>query len=262
MITLTHSVIDQLCHDKHCIVQQCVLGMAPMPNTHTGWALLGVLILLGILGATGAVFAWRMAVREPEREPRIEVLAGIGGGLITGIAIGVSALFLEQSLEKSQRYATWRANVEIAESIPGFTPGDRDIKGINFSGKALHNADLRGADLRDAQLRDTDLTGADLRGAQMHGANLIGANLYEADLRNTHLDRAQLESANFTHAIVDAEETSFDRAKVNSLTCWPIGIITEKLEGHVDEKGQQNDAFPWGQRVPDCTLWKDGERVR
>lgn len=140
-----------------------------MPDA--GWALLGVLILLGVLGAA---FAWRMAVKEPEREPRTEVLAGIGGGLITGIAIGVSALFLKQALEESQRYATWRANVEIAASIPGFSPGDRDIEGIDFSGTSLHNADLRGVDLCHAQLRDTDFTGADLSGAQLQGANLTG----------------------------------------------------------------------------------------
>ncbi|GGT12636.1 pentapeptide repeat-containing protein [Streptomyces purpureus] len=229
-----------------------------MPDS--GWALLGVLILLGILGAAGAAFAWRLAVREAAREPRIEVLAGIGGGLITGIAIGVSALFLEQSLQESQKYAAWRANVEIAEAIPGFTPGDRDIKGINFSGKALHNADLRGADLRHAQLRDTDLTGADLRGAQMQDANLIGANFYEADLRDADLDGAQLESANFTHAIVNGPKTSFHGTSINSLTCWPKEFLTEKLEGH-DVEGGQDDDYKWGQKVPHCALWKGGERV-
>lgn len=131
--------------------------MVPVPDT--GWALLGLLIFLGVLGAVGACFAWRMASKETEREPKIEVLVGIGGALITGIAVGVSVLYLQQALEESQKYAAWRANVEIAASIPGFSPAGRDIKAINFSGKALHNADLKGADLRNAQLRDTDLTG-------------------------------------------------------------------------------------------------------
>lgn len=226
----------------------------------TGWVLLGVLILLGILGAAGAAFAWRMAIRESEREPRIEVLAGIGGGLITGIAIGVSALFLEQALGENQKYAAWRANVEIAEHIPGFAPGDRNIKGINFSGKTLKNADLKGADLRNAQLRDTDLTGADLRNAHMQGANLIGANFFEADVRGAEFDGAQLESANFTHAIVNVKETSFGGASVNALTCWPVGVDRELLAEKI-LKGDQHDGFPWGQQDPGCDFWEAGRRT-
>lgn len=228
-----------------------------MPTT--GWVLLGVLILLGVLGTTGAVFAWRMAVREPEREPRIEVLAGIGGGLITGIAIGVSALFLEQALGENQKYAAWLANVEIAESIPGFTPGDRDIEGINFSGKELKNADLKKADLRKAQFRDTDLTGADLRDAQLQGANLVGANFYQADLRGADLSGAKLESANFTRATILHKETSFDDASVNSHTCWPEGVrpeqVAEKIWGHPRHE------FTSDQFAPNCPLWKAGERT-
>ncbi|MEU9159927.1 pentapeptide repeat-containing protein [Streptomyces sp. NPDC048424] len=230
-----------------------------MPDT--GWALLGVLIFLGILGAAGAIFAWRMAVREPEREPRIEVLAGIGGGLITGIAVGVSALFLEQALGESQKYAAWRANVEIAASIPGFTPGDHDIAGINFSAKELHNADLRGADLRNAQLRDTDLTGADLTGAKLQGANLIGANFYEANLTGAHLDGAELQSANLTRAVIDAEGTTFHGATVDKRTCWPDGVMQEKVDS-VIVRNEGRDTFRGGEKAPACSLWKEGDRTR
>ncbi|MFI8362178.1 pentapeptide repeat-containing protein [Streptomyces sp. NPDC085612] len=230
-----------------------------MPDT--GWALLGVLILLGVLGAAGAAFAWRMAVKEPEREPRIEVLAGIGGGLITGIAIGVSALFLEQALEESQRYATWRANVEIAASIPGFSPGDRDIEGINFSGKSLHNADLRGVDLRHAQLRDTDFTGADLSGARLQGANLTGANFYEANLTDARLDGAELQSVNLTRAVVNAEGTTFHGASVDAHTCWPDGVVQEKVDS-VTVTNDGPDPFRGGEEAPACSLWKNGDRQR
>ncbi|MFJ1563712.1 pentapeptide repeat-containing protein [Streptomyces erythrochromogenes] len=223
--------------------------------------LLGVLILLGILGAIGAIFAWRMAVKEPEREPKIEVLAGIGGGLITGIAVGVSALFLEQALDENQKYAAWRANVEIAASIPGFSPGDRDIAGINFSGKTLRNADLSGADLQGAQLRDTDLTGADLSGAKLQGANLVGANFYEADLTGAHLDKAALQSANLTRAVVDTEGTTFHGAKVDAHTCWPDDIQQEKVDS-VLVKNEGHDGFRGGEKAPGCSLWKDGERTR
>ncbi|MEV4192808.1 pentapeptide repeat-containing protein [Streptomyces toxytricini] len=233
--------------------------MIRMPSR--GWILLTVLIVLGVLGALGAVFAWRMAVKEPEREPKIEVLAGIGGGLITGIAVGVSALFLEDALGEKQKYATWRANVEVAASIPGFSPGDRDISGINFSGKSLHNADLRGADLHGAQLRDTDLTGADLSGANLQDANLVGANFYEADLRGAHFEKAQLQSANLSRAIINTEGTTFHGAQVDVHTCWPDGIQQEKVDS-VFSRNEAPDAFPHGEKAPHCTLWNERERTR
>ncbi|MCX5156037.1 pentapeptide repeat-containing protein [Streptomyces sp. NBC_00291] len=225
------------------------------------WALLGFLILLGVLGATGAVFAWRMAVREPEREPRIEVLAGIGGGLITGIAIGVSALFLDKQIEESQLYATWRANVEISDAMPGFTPGNRDIDGIHFSGKLMHNADFRGVKVRDGQFQDARLERSHFENAKMQGANLLGANLYEASLIGTNLDGADLRSANLTLAVVNGTETSFKGAKVDGHTCWPEGIDEKKLDT-VIVTNEDPDDFRGGEKAPHCTLWKGGERTR
>ncbi|MER6392587.1 pentapeptide repeat-containing protein [Streptomyces sp. NPDC059382] len=225
------------------------------------WALLGFLILLGILGATGAIFAWRMAVREPEREPRIEVLAGIGGGLITGIAIGVSALFLDKQIEESQKYAAWLANVEIVEAMPGFTPGDRNIDGINFSGKLMRNADFTGAEVRNGRFQDAYLERSHFEGADMRKANLLGANLYEASLIGTNLDGADLRSANLTLAAVNGDGTSFEGAKVDAHTCWPEGVDKKKL-ATVIVMNDGPDTFRGGEEAPHCTLWKGGERTR
>ncbi|MFK0253162.1 pentapeptide repeat-containing protein [Streptomyces sp. NPDC090445] len=236
--------------------------------------MIGVLLLLGVLGAVGAVFAWRMAVREPESEPRIEVLAGIGGGLVTGIAIGVSALFLEQSFGESQEYAAWRANVEIAGSIPGFTPKHKNIDGINFSGKELPNADLSDAHLESFRFRETNLRGADLTGAHLQNAELIGTNLYQAGLSGAHLEGASLHSANLTHAVLGPAK-SFAGAKVNLYTCWPKGVPQEVLnkvtvEKHNDEvtgkvlgaSDDMRDGIKGGEEAPRCTLWKGAEEVR
>ncbi|MFD0271587.1 pentapeptide repeat-containing protein [Streptomyces sp. NPDC127106] len=245
-----------------------------MPETGAwSWALIGVLLLLGALGAAGAIFAWRMAVREPDSEPRIEVLAGIGGGLVTGIAIGISALFLEQSFGESQKYAAWRANVEIADSIPGFTPNGKNMDGINFSGKALHNADLRDAPLEGFKFRESDLRGADLAGAQLQGANLIGANLYQEDLKGADLEGASLHSANLTHAVLGPAE-SFEGVKVNVYTCWPKGVPKEVLAAvivvdHHDEVtgkvlrscDDMRDGIRGGEEAPKCTLWKGAEEI-
>ncbi len=250
--------------------------MVPVPNTGPwSWVLIGVLLALGSLGAAGAVFAWKMAVREPESEPRIEVLAGIGGGLVTGIVIGLSALFLEQTIGESQKYATWRANIEIAQSIPGFTPDGRSIKGINFSGKDLHDADLRKTDLKDLRFRESDLRGANIKGVSLQGAELIGANLYEATLLGADLEGASLHSANLTHAELDGAGTSFQGTKVNAYTCWPKGMPTKMLAHVVVQKfwdeatgkmlGPQEDmqdGFKGGQQAPNCTLWDGSKELR
>ncbi|MFD5617712.1 pentapeptide repeat-containing protein [Streptomyces yangpuensis] len=239
------------------------------------WALISVLLVLGCLLAFRA---WRMAVREPEAEPRIEVLAGIGGGLVCGIAVGLSALFLGESIRESQENAAWRASVETADSIPGLTVAGHDIKGINFSGKSLRNADFTNADLRGARFQDADLTGASFTGADLREANLIGANLQDASLENADLSEASLHSANLSHAVVTGRETSFSGAKVNARTCWPRGMTLEQLdellngvavERYVNETSglslsareelKEDNVFG-GQQAPRCDLWKEGKR--
>ncbi|MFJ9788240.1 pentapeptide repeat-containing protein [Streptomyces globosus] len=240
------------------------------------------MVLVAVLLLVGGVLAgraWAMAVKEPESEPRIEVLAGVGAGLITGIAVGLSAIFLEQAITAGQEYATWRASVEGAASIPGFTVAGHDIQGINFSGKSLRNADFAGVPLQGFRFRDTDLTGADFRGADLRGANLIGANLQDADLTGAKLNGALLHSANFAHASLPGR-ASFEGALLNARTCWPKSLERDDLRDRLrdtkvqeyedEESGKtltryedvQEDELRGGQQVPDCTLWKNGLRVR
>ncbi|MFF1708203.1 pentapeptide repeat-containing protein [Streptomyces sp. NPDC058252] len=223
------------------------------------WTLVSVLV---ILGSTFAVEAWRMAVKMREREPRIGVLSAIGGGLVTGLAVGLAIMFFQKSWEKAQQYAAWKAGVEVAQAIPGFTPGNRDIKGINFSGKDLRDADLRNADLRGAELRDTVLRGAVLDGAHLENANLIGADLTHTSLKGAHLEGASLHSADLTHA--DIKSTTFHDVKVNPLTCWPTDVSAYVLhqvevQPFKDENGvwlteefDGKDHVAGGQLAPKC----------
>ncbi|MFI6146832.1 pentapeptide repeat-containing protein [Streptomyces sp. NPDC051109] len=249
-----------------------------MPNAGPWqWALVGVLL---VLGGLLALRAWRMAVKEDESEPRIEVLSGIGGGLVCGIAVGLSALFLGESIRVSQEVAAWRASVESAEAIPGFTVAGHDIKGINFSGKSLHNADFTGADLRGFRFQDTDLTGADFTGADLREVDFIGANLQDASLVDADLSGASMHSANLTHAAVAGTHTTFTGTKVNARTCWPRGLNHKQLEDLLngvvvqrytdDATGRivtirddlKEDDLIGGQQAPHCALWKGGLRVR
>ncbi|QJT07380.1 pentapeptide repeat-containing protein [Streptomyces asoensis] len=209
-----------------------------------------------------ALLAWRMAIKEREKEPRIEVLSAVGGGLITGLAVGLAVLFLQKSFEESQKYATWRASVEVAESIPGFAPNGRDIRGINFSGKRLHAADFTEADLEDSKLRDADLDGAVFNNANLRGADLIGANLREASLDGADLEGALLQDTNFAYAIVSPK---IEKAQVNARTCWPPTMRSEMLEKVIvmpayDKNGvkidDMKDGLKGGQRFP-CPLRKE-----
>lgn len=206
-----------------------------------------------------------MAVHQQGSEPRIGVLSAIGGGLITGLAVGLAVLFLQASFEESQKYAAWRANVEAAESIPGFSPGKRDIHGINFSGKNLRNADFTGVDLRGAKFRDTVLTGAVFDGANLERADLIGANLEATSFRKTNLKEARLQSADFTHAAINISAKFFQNAEVNARTCWPKDFASEMLktvevrefwnkDGHLitPRQEREEDGFRGGERAPHC----------
>lgn len=239
------------------------------------WALTFVLLTLGLFLA---VRAWQMARKEPESEPRIEVLAGIGGGLVCGIAVGLSALFMSESIRLSQEHASWRAAVESAATIPGFAAtGHDDVRTINFSGKSLHDANFDHADLHGAQFRDADLTAATLEYANLRDANLIGANLSTASLKHAVLDGASLHTANLNHA--DLRGASFSGAKVNARTCWPTEATAKDLarllrhvvaQKHADEATgsiltpeaeEKEDGLAGGQQAPNCDLWKYGLRL-
>lgn len=73
--------------------------------------------------------------------------------------------------------------------------GDANLTGVNFS-----NANLSDANLGDANLSGADLSGADLSGADLSSTNLSGTNLSCANLSRADLNRADLSSANLNHA--------------------------------------------------------------
>ncbi|MFC9926680.1 pentapeptide repeat-containing protein [Streptomyces sp. NPDC127190] len=228
------------------------------------WLLVGTLLVLGMLFAADA---WRLAVHQTEKGSKIGVLSAIGGGLITGLSVGLATLMLQASFDASTRYATWRADVEAAESIPGFSPGNRDIRGINFSGKSLFDADFTNADLRGSQLRDTKLYGALFDRAHMGGANLVGADMEASSFDHTDLRGALLQSANLTHAKMVETPQELAGAQVNARTCWPKGISLQMLkevkvrnftnkEGVVitAQQDKREDGIAGGEVAPHCHL--------
>jgi hypothetical protein len=185
----------------------------------------GLVGLLCAIGLLSLFLAFRHAGHEKKlRAERAQVWAALGAGLLTGAAVAVGVVLLQQWDANSSANAVWRADVQTAADIPGFSPGSHSLRGLDLSGKELHDADLRGADLTDVQLRDADLTGSDLTNANLHDADLTGANLKAADLAGADLSGALIFDTQFQHANIGGIK-SLAGAQAEVTTCWPPGFL-------------------------------------
>lgn len=182
---------------------------------------------LGVLGFALWVIAWLRAgnTANPKVASRAQVLGGLAGGILTGAAVTVGVLLLQQWLAASSSDALWRANVETAASIPGFTPDEHSMQGLDLSGKQLQDADLRGRNLTDVQFRDTNLTGAVLSHADFRGDVMYSANLSNTDLTGADLSDASIQGVQFEHAYIYRVKSLWG-ATADAATCWPPGFFT------------------------------------
>ncbi|BAY27173.1 pentapeptide repeat-containing protein [Calothrix sp. NIES-2100] len=121
------------------------------------------------------------------------------------------------------------------------------LKGGNFRGAYLGNANLAGANfsganLSGAYLGDANLTGAnfsyaDLSGANFGDANLSGATFSHANLNHTDLSSANLSGANLSHANLsranlshaDLSSTNFKNANLSSADLSSTNLKDAKL---------------------------------
>ncbi|CAN5164681.1 pentapeptide repeat-containing protein [soil metagenome] len=88
--------------------------------------------------------------------------------------------------------------------------GALTLRGRDYTGARLRQADAQGAvltharlahaDLRDLNAYGAVLTGADLRGADLTAATLVGAYLQGADLSGAILSGTNLSGAEMSHA--------------------------------------------------------------
>lgn len=121
-----------------------------------------------------------------------------------------------------------------------YLAGDQDgqaaiLKGIDFYGANLANANLKGASMRCVSFRralmwQTNLEGADLEGANfkhamMDGIILKDANLTSAILVGVNLEHSDLRGANFTGATING--SSLIGAAYDESTVWPDGFPVE-----------------------------------
>jgi uncharacterized protein YjbI with pentapeptide repeats len=105
-----------------------------------------------------------------------------------------------------------------------------DLRGLDLTEVAIHDAELKAADLRAAQfvgaslidtylgeadLRAADLTNARLTGSDLHDARLRGAVLHKTDLERAKLPRVQVRNAYLAEARLmhaDLQEANLERA--------------------------------------------------
>ncbi|HEY2291148.1 MAG TPA: pentapeptide repeat-containing protein, partial [Thermoanaerobaculia bacterium] len=89
--------------------------------------------------------------------------------------------------------------VELAQAqLEGINLAGADLSGADLSGARLTNARLRGCSLGGADLRSGVLSGADLARADLRYARLQNANLQGADLSETLLDGANFWGGDLT----------------------------------------------------------------
>ncbi len=199
-------------------------GMTPSPLQ---WTLVSLLIVIGVLLAA---IAWRLAAGTHQASAESSVLSGVGGGLITGFAVSLSVFFLQNSFERGQEEATWRANVELAPNVPGFTPHHHSIKDISFTGKDLSDADFSGRPLAGYSFRDAKLHGANFEHADLKGVDFTGADLSEASLKNANLQGAWFLSTRMY--LTDLTGAHYKDTQANYLTCWPSDFFKDAIRSH------------------------------
>nr|MDZ8017814.1 pentapeptide repeat-containing protein [Nostoc sp. SerVER01] len=107
-------------------------------------------------------------------------------------------------------------------NLSGAYLGDANLTGVNFSG-----ANLSAANLGDANLSGANLSGANLSGADLSSANLSGANLSRADLSSANLNRANLSRADLNRA--DLSSTNLNCADLSNAILFGANLSDANL---------------------------------
>lgn len=118
--------------------------------------------------------------------------------------------------------ATIEADTMRGTDYSGGTLREADLSRMDLSGAKFHAANLEQAVLNGCKLRKTDLSACDLRYAELREADLTGANLQKAQLNPSHLEGATLVGADLTGA--DVHGAHFEGAKFDGSTIWPAGF--------------------------------------
>jgi uncharacterized protein YjbI with pentapeptide repeats len=155
-----------------------------------GWVASAV--LAAVLGAGLALF-WHSAERNKTGE--------LGRSIVTGALVGLALASAQSSANRHNRALDADRQAWADRQSLSLTLGlQRDLTGIQLSGRDLATFYLPHRQMADAQLSGADLCRAYLVGANLRNANLDVAALRGASLGDTDLRRAQLYRADLTKA--------------------------------------------------------------
>ncbi|TVZ76577.1 pentapeptide repeat-containing protein [Streptomyces sp. BK340] len=216
----------------------------------------------------GKVSRWRIArwLRKPVQGDgnlnvgRTGLLAGLGAGILTSLAVTFTLFAVQYSLQQSQDESTWKSSVATAADLPGFEPGHHKLNGMNFSGKQMRDADFRNTHLSGigVKFEDSILENSHFEGADARGVDFLGAHFSGSEFANTNLSGADLRSADLSHTSISGAK-SLDGALVNQQTCWPHGFTKSikfreaclrKWEWHDPNNNKVHISY--GQEWPAC----------
>lgn len=232
---------------------QPILNFFSLHSIHGVQHVALILLAVGLVGCLRAI--WKAGSTDTHVVNRAQAWGSLCAGVLTGAGVTLGVLVLQQWLTDANANAVWRANVQTAASIPGFTPAGHPLHGLVLSGKDLHDADLRGARLQGLQMEDTNLVGAKLEGARLQRADLIGAKLQTAELGHANLSGAYLQDARFDFASVE-NVRSFAGAQANAGTCWPAGFlelpVAREIKAEPYDNGQGGKITIPGHEYPHC----------
>lgn len=148
-----------------------------------------------------------------------------------------------------------------------------DLRGTNFNGASLYEADMNSADLSGASLVGSNLSYADLHGAKLVGTQLgvtpgsgasstrlvgaymVGVDLTDADLRSADLSlahiyglvnftRTRLDSAAFSSAVL--AEANFTSSSLNNANLYNATLINASFSGALLSNAKFDQAYLQG----------------
>lgn len=111
-----------------------------------------------------------------------------------------------------------------------------DLRGVDFTGRNLSQANFSNADLEGACFIDTVLVSANFEGANLKNADFSCANAWGANFNETNCQNAVFLSSNLTEASfegADLDGASFAQANLTEANLQDTNIITAEFDNTV-----------------------------
>ena len=130
-----------------------------------------------------------------------------------------------------------------------------DLRGVDFTGRNLSQANFKDANLEGACFIDTVLVSANFEGANLKNADFSCANAWGANFNETNCQNAVFLSSNLTEASfegADLDGVSFAQANLTEANLQDTNIITAEFDNTVG-------IFPVCPDTGSFTAWTIGE---